>query len=153
MKVVIIIILAVICCCSSVISTIVPLTTQAYINSGVWTCVDIGKGLHVVGRTNVNEAECMYDPNNVGCFVIKQKKQKNGEVDTDDLKKQCANLINNYPAVVVDGTKYNLDVYTCGKGSKNEELWQTTGYENPDDTCWKILDSRSVTKEMKKLFY
>ena len=147
-----IIIVIISCCLCSLISVGIGTPVGlAYSRSSQWKCVDVGNGKFVVGRLKNNNSECMYDPNNTGCFVINSKKKSNGDINADDLSSQCSNMISNYPQVTVDGTKYNMDVYTCGKSSKNEEMWKTTGYDNPNDTCYKILNARSISNEVKTL--
>jgi hypothetical protein len=135
------------------VTTILSLGAYGNKQASEWKCVDIGKGFNVVGRLNRGEAECMYDPQNIGCFMLKSKKTYDGKLDQKDLDIQCKNLIDNYPKITVDGTKYVMNAYTCGKGSKNEELWKTTGYESPKDTCYKILQDRSIFKEVQNLLF
>ena len=148
-----IIIVVISCCLCCVLSVgIATPVGLAYNRSSRWKCVDVGNGKFVVGRLNNNNSECMYDPDNSGCFIINGKKKSNGEVDANDLSAQCSNMTSNYPQVTVDGKKYNMDAYTCGKSSKNEELWKTTGYDNPYDNCSKILNARSISNELKDIF-
>lgn len=139
------------CCCSLLMST-GGLFFKASQNLNVWKCTDIGSKKYVVSRINGTfDAECMYDPKNVGCFIIKPDTLDN-KVDKVDLKDQCENLIKNFPKVTLkNDSVVNLEVYTCGNNSTNSKLWNTTGYDNPKDTCYKILSDRSLLKETESI--
>lgn len=110
---------------------------------------------YIVSRINDKtlEAECVYDPKNVGCFIIRPSKIDDGdEDDKEDLKEQCDNVINNYPTVKLkNDSTVKFDSYSCGRNSTNFKMWNTTGYDNPKDMCYKMLQERSILNEMKNL--
>ena len=112
-----------------------------------WRClpIDKNKKSYVVGRFDNREAECMYDPNSVGCYIITPKLNKEiNEIDEEDLDEQCSNAILEYPNVKTKNGNVNMDVYRCGKNGKQYELWNTTGYINKNDYCYKILENTGM---------
>jgi hypothetical protein len=105
-------------------------------DSKKWTCIP-DNSKYVIGRiNNSNNAECMYDPNNVGCFIVE--------------KENCNNFINNYPNVKYKNKNINLDLYTCGENSTNALLWNDTGY-NQNNSCGKILNAKSIISYIRNL--
>ena len=124
---------------------------NADINQKKWECIKIGNSKNVVGKINrKGDSECMYMEGTGGCYVITDPKNINGKIDNNKLNKECNNIINNYPVPTVDNKKINLDIYSCGVGSTNEELWNTTGYENKKSACSIILEKKGLLSESEK---
>lgn len=139
------------CCLSSCIIPIIVLYYKANLNVQEWRCTDVGSDKYVVSRMNNFDAECMYDPKGVGCYIIKPDSFE-GVVDKADLKQQCDNFIKNYPVVKpINYEPTTFNEYTCGENSINKRIWNLTGYENPNDMCYKIKNDRSVANEMKNI--
>ena len=133
--------------CIIMISSISSVLTYLHlIEAKKWRCVQIDKDAYVLGRFNNNEAECMYDPKGVGCYIITPKlNQQTQEIDKEDLDNKCSNAIKEYPNVKTTNGVVAMDLYRCGKNSKQYELWNSTGYTNKNDQCYKILENTKMS--------
>lgn len=111
-----------------------------------WRCVKFSDDSpqYVIGRFNKGEAECMYNPNAVGCYVVTPQLDSDDVVDQSDLADQCANAISTYPNTKTPSGVVNMEAYRCGRGGDNEKLWGNTGYTTKNDMCYKILDNTGM---------
>jgi hypothetical protein len=122
-----------------------------------WKCTNINdeKGEYVVSRIRNKESECINQKDMPGCFFIKRKylDKEKSEIDYTDLKKQCSNIIQNFPNVKIAGKQIDMDVYTCGEGkdSTQYKLFKNSGYDDPEDPCAIIKKDRSAWQETLRI--
>jgi len=118
------------------------------IGTSDWQCIDTSLGgipLYSVGRISKGDAECMYEEGQVGCSSIMAPIESENEYDLKSAKDDCKNYIDNYPNVTLKtGQKLNLKPYKCGKSGENYKLWNNTGYDDPDEDCYKIKNNVNV---------
>lgn len=145
MFIIIIIIVIIICCCIFSLSASGYLHYNNLKKAKEWRCVQIDKKgkSYVLGRFDKNEAECMYDPQSNGCYILSPKMKKQ-EIDKEDLDEKCSNAIKEYPNVKTTSGVVAMDLYRCGKNGKQYELWKSTGYDNKNDQCYKILENTKM---------
>lgn len=147
---IIIIIIIIICCCifsSSASGYLYYLHDNNLKKAKEWRCVQVDKlgKSYIIGRFDKNEAECMYNPENIGCYILSPKYDKTtNKVDKKDLDEKCSNAINQYPNIKTNKGDIAMDLYRCGKNGKQFELWNSTGYTNKNDYCYKILENTGM---------
>ena len=142
--IIVIIIFLLLSCISSSLTTGGGLYYIGDQESKKWSCIPINETQNVIGRiNNSGNAECMSIQNTAGCYILLKPEKR------EDLQKICKSTIDTYPMVKVDNKTLPMENYTCGKNSTNEKLWNNTGYENKDDSCYKIKKERSITNEIK----
>jgi len=143
-------------CISSIISIIVFLFFKGKEGSRKWQCIErVPDKQYIVGKLNENgDSVCMYDPDNVGCYVIVPE-YINDKVNKTKLKADCDAMVKQYPKVTIpsrpDDDPVALATYSCGASpSTNYTLYGSTGYENETGTCNKIYNEKSITNEAQK---
>jgi len=99
--------------------------------------------MYTVGRMSKGDAECMYENGQVGCSSIMASLGSDNKYDIKRAKEECNNYIVHYPDVTLksSGKLINLKPYRCGKNGENYKLWNNTGYDNPDDECYRIKNN------------
>ena len=137
-------------CISCISSNLAALTGAYYyfteINTTKWGCISSGTDdspMYIVGRVSKGDAECMYSPKDPGCFIIPADSSK-----PSDVKKaidECKNFISAYPKVNTSSGKIlDLEAYRCGATGQNFKEWGNTGYESPNDLCYKIKNQTKI---------
>lgn len=122
-----------------------------------WKCIPFNteKTMYMVGRINPKNnfnAECMYDPTSNGCYIIQAKLDADKEIDKEALEETCTGFVKEYPNVETEKGVVEMSEYTCGKNSTNMKMWNTTGYDNSEDMCYKISENRNFQNEFKRIF-